>query len=364
MSDRVGSAATPQAVVQAAADYYVKDRGDASAYVIARYADGSVFEAGAGRARKGDKAPPTDRTIYRLASLSKLLEQPVFLKLHREGRINLDSCVTNYATAKLPPEFGEVTLRDLLDNRSGLPREFLDWWDVPVILGSGFFGTDIYCQFETREAVARELWRPKWRAAVRRHEPQYSNVGFGLLGSLVEDATRQTLPELVESELAGRYGLVDTSYEPVGDQTNRLADACAGDLPYLYHKGWRVPDHRLGTGLRATGGLFSTPHDCLRVLGRYWELFDAYSKIRPLAEAKDADVYCLCRVKIFDDGRRVLYRLGMIYGGATFVGFDVDTRAVVLVFRNATDWPDEPQDFALLSRLSSFAPSAEKTKNR
>ena len=168
----------------------------------------------------------------------------------------------------------------------------------------------------------------------------------------------------MDEELCRPYGLKDTTYEPSGEQTNRLADACAGDLPYCFPRGARVPDHRLGDGLRATGGLFSTPHDCLRVMGLYGELFDAYDKIRPLAEARDEDVYCLCRVKIFDDGRRVLYRIGMIYGGATFVGFDVDTRAFVLVFRNATDWPDEPQDFALLARLATLAPVAGQTKNR
>ena len=349
IDDRLAGAASPQEIAQATADYYVADAQDESCAVAVVTPEGTTF-ACAGAA--------TAHTLFRIASLSKLFLHPVLLNLHAEGRLNLDRPVTAYAKLDLPPEYGAVTLRDLLLNRSGLPREFILRWepfDMLVAFSCGFFGTHIYAAFDTRERFARMTWRPWWRHAVRARREIYSNVGFGLLGMAVEDALGKPLEALLRDELTGPRHLADTTYEPTGDQTNRLTRACAGHLPWLVRRRHEVPDNRLGDALRATGGLFSSAADCAALFASYWPLVDAQLREREIASCPDEAVFGLLRVHVLPSGRRVLYRAGMIYGGASFVGFDPGTRTVVVILRNVTSWPDK-RGFAVMAALRARQP--------
>ncbi len=347
IEDRLATAGSPQTVAQAVADYYVQDAEDESCAVAIVSPQGTAF-AHAGAA--------TERSLFRIASLSKFFLHPILLKLHAQGRLNLDQPVTSCSKLALPPEYGRITLRDLLLNRSGLPREFIVRWeplDTWTAFSCGFFGTDIYAAFETRDDFVRMTWRPWWRHAVRARREIYSNMGFGLLGTAVEDALGKPLEEILRAELTVPRALADTTYEPCGDQTNRLTRACAGHLPWLTRRGGDVPDHRLGEALRATGGLFSSAADCATLFSAYWSIVDAQLKERDINAYADEAVFGLLRVKVLPDGSRVLYRVGMIYGGASFVGFDLRTRTVVVILRNVTSWPDR-RGFAVLEALRNI----------
>ena len=46
----------------------------------------------------------------------------------------------------------------------------------------------------------------------------------------------------------------------------------------------------------------------------------------------------------------LLNHSGMIYGGASFVGFDPETRTIVVILRNVTSWPDK-RGFAVMEKL-------------
>ena len=116
-----------------------------------------------------------------------------------------------------------------------------------------------------------------------------------------------------------------------------------------------MPDHRLGDALRATGGLFSSAADCAALFASYWPLVDAQLREREIASCPDEAVFGLLRVHVLPSGRRVLYRAGMIYGGASFVGFDPGTRTVVVILRNVTSWPDK-RGFAVMEALRAHQP--------
>lgn len=350
IGDRLGAARTPAEIAQATADYYVRDAGDDSCSVAIVTPSGVVF---------ADAGPADRHTLYRTASLSKLFLQSVLLKLQAEGRINLDRPVGTCSRLDLPPEYRTVTLRDLLHNRSGLPREFMLRYEpgsMFAALSCGCFGTDVYGSFQTREDFAREAWRPWWRHAARHKREIYSNVGFGLLGTAVEDVLERSLEDVVQRELVVPLGLVDTTYEPRPEQTNRVARACAGQLPWFTPRGREVPEHRLGSALRATGGLFSSTSDCAAFCASYWKVLDELLQERVLDAYRDDELYGLLRARTLSSGRRVLYRAGMIYGGASFVGFDPVDRTVVIILRNVTSWPDD-RGFAVMDALARARPS-------
>ena len=349
MEDRLAEAGDVQSAAQAAADFYVNDGGDDTCVVgVVRGEEGVPVFAHAGEA--------DEHSLYRIASLSKLFLAPVVLGLHRQGRIDLDRPVTAYSRLDLPPECSRVTLRSLLENRSGLPREFLTPWnpvDMFTAFRCGFVGSHIYAGFDTRESFARELRRSRWRSAMREGGNVYSNMGFGLLGMTVEDALGSDLETILADELTRARGYADTTYEPHGDQTNRVTRACAGHLPWFVRRRHEVPDHRLGDALRAAGGLFSSAADCLSLCRSAWPALDAMMKDRPIESLEDESVYGLLRVHVLRNGRRILYRAGMIYGGASFAGYDPDTRTLVVILRNVTSWPDR-RGFEVMERLNSL----------
>ena len=346
MRDRLADARDIREVAQAAADFYVSDGDDDTCVVgIVRGAGEPVFACAGGA---------DEHSLYRIASLSKMFLYPVLLQLHAEGKLDLDRPFSVYSKLNLPPECARVTLRDLLENQSGLPREFLTPWnpvDMWTAFSCGFVGTHIYADFDTREGFAREMWRPCWRAAMRKGGNVYSNMGFGLLGMTVEDALGRDLETILAEKLTRPRGLADTTYFPQGDQTNRLTRACAGHLPWFVRRRHEVPDHRLGDALRATGGLFSSVSDCLTFFRSCWPIVDNYIKDRPLESYPDEAVYGLLRVHVLSNGRRIVYRAGMIYGGASFAGYDPSTRTLVVILRNVTSWPDR-RGFDVMERVA------------
>ena len=290
--------------------------------------------------------------IFRIASLGKLYIHLALLRMERKGRIDLGTSARAASHFDLPPEYGEVTLRDLITGKSGLPREFLNPWnplDWHTALMCGLVGTHIYGGFETKDDFAAGLVSSRTLSLVRERRPQYSNMGFALLVQCAEDMTGRTIDAILNDELVVPLGLEDTSFTPVGEANDRLTPPCAGKLPWLYRRGSVVPEHRLGPALRGTGSVCSSAADCAKVFREYWKVIDSRLARNPLYTLSDGWSCGLLNVRTLKGGRRILYRFGMIYGGSSFVAFDPGSRRFLVILRNVTSWP-AAEDFELSSR--------------
>ena len=278
--------------------------------------------------------------------------------MEREGRIDLGVSARAASHFNLPSEYGAVTLRDLISGRSGLPRDFLNPWnplDWHTAFCCGLFGTHIYEGFDSRCDFAEELTSRRTRSFLREHRTLYSNVGFALLVLCVEDLTGKTVDEILRDELVVPLRLEDTSFCPVGEAVDRLTPACAGKLPWLCRRGSVVPEHRLGPALRGMGSVFSSASDCVKVFREYWKVIDAALARCPLETLGEGEMCGLLHVRTLKGGRRILYRFGMIYGGASFVAFDPSSRQVLVILRNVTSWP-AAEDFELAARHFGLEP--------
>ena len=305
----------------------------------------------------GDAIAGDPHRIFRIASLGKLFVELALRRMEAEGRIDLDSSVRAASKLDLPPDFDAVTLRDLLGNRSGLPREFLNPWnplDWHTALMCGLVGSHIYGGFETIEDFRAELTSRRSRAFLRERVPQYSNVGFALLTLCVEDMTGLTIDEIIHDELVVPLNLADTSCCPVGEARDRLTQPCAGKLPWLFRRGSVVPEHRLGPALRGIGSVFSSASDCAKVFKAYWRIVDSSLSGKRLADCSENDALGLLHVHELKDGRRILFRFGMIYGGGSFVAFDPQSRRFLVILRNVTSWP-AAEDFEMSARFFALA---------
>lgn len=274
----------------------------------------------------------SDHRIFRVGALTRVLMEPVLWRLEDSGRIDFDRPVCDCLADRLPPEFGRITLRDLHENRAGLPPTLSDPWcfgDLMSAAGDRLFGLGLYAGFDSRDEFVLRLWHPKVRRQIERGEAVRSDVGYALLMLAIVDQLGETPEALCRKYLVEPYGLKDTGFLPPSEtEAVRLTPPCAGTVPWLWLRGMEVAETRGGEISCLVGGLYSSASDVLRV---------AYVILPHLDRAK-----AQLESHRYDFGRTVWYQTGTTGGGYGFLGLDPVDRRAVVILRNATD--DEPEE--------------------
>jgi CubicO group peptidase (beta-lactamase class C family) len=149
-----------------------------------------------------DPVPMTMETVFDLASVTKVMATTMAVMLLADrGALTLDAPVSRYLPDFTEDGKQEITLEHLLTHRSGLSQ----WQPV-------------YYQASTpTEAYAFIRDFPlAWAVGAERH---YSDLGFMLLGLIVERVTGLTLDGVLGAELYEPLGLRNTGYR--GERVER-----------------------------------------------------------------------------------------------------------------------------------------------
>ncbi|MEA9983766.1 MULTISPECIES: serine hydrolase domain-containing protein [Subtercola] len=217
---------------------------------------GVLFAHGRGEFQlDGHRRAPGADTVYRIASMSKSFLAAAILVLEEQGLLSLSDRVGIHLPEFADPvdRFGAplpVTLEMLLSNASGLPEDN-GWADDELALSRDDF-----------VAIVAEGLR---FAGVPGDGYQYSNIGFWMLGVVVENVTGQPFAEFARDALLTPLGLNDTHYD---------ADAYPSgeNAPFLAH-GYSTFDEGVtwnerpvvGTGIGGcAASMFSTVGDIAR----------------------------------------------------------------------------------------------------
>lgn len=160
-----------------------------------------VAEAAAGRLRRSRRAAAvTPATVFDLASLTKPLATTVLLlDAVARRRLDLDARLDRLRPAFRGTPAGGATVADLLGHVAGLPA----WW--PLYAESRGAG------WRDRERVIVRLAR---LSTAPRTAVAYSDLGFLLLGRIVEEAAGAPLDRLFAERVAGPLGLAATRFVP------------------------------------------------------------------------------------------------------------------------------------------------------
>lgn len=148
--------------------------------------------------------PMTEDTIFDIASLTKCLATAVaVLQLYEQGRVQLDEPVQTYLpefNAGNDPRRAQVTLRMLLTHTSGIGGD---------LSHQGPWGLT---EADKAGGVHRALTAPlEFGPGEMFH---YSDIGFIILGTLVETMTGQPLDTYVHDHVFAPLGMIDTRYLP------------------------------------------------------------------------------------------------------------------------------------------------------
>lgn len=149
--------------------------------------------------------PMTEDTIFDLASLTKsLATATAVLQLCEQGRAGIDEPLQTYLPDFNPaddPRRAEVTLRMVLTHTSGLAGD--------LSVGGPPWGLD---RSDNAEGIRRALTTPL--AFPPGEVFHYSDIGFILLGAMIEKITGEPEDVYVQSNVFGPLGMTDTRYLP------------------------------------------------------------------------------------------------------------------------------------------------------
>jgi CubicO group peptidase (beta-lactamase class C family) len=243
----VGMSASRLATINRVVERGIKAGGYPGAAVVVGRKGAVVWEKGFGHLGwTADASSVTaDKTIYDLASLTKVVgTTTAVMILYDEGKIHLDDKVVKYI-----PEFTgggreNVTIRHLLEHRSGLPAG-RDLWRLA------------HTPEEARAAViSTELFAPPGQYY------EYSDLGADMLGFVVEAVSGQRLDQFLEARVFAPLGMHDTHFRPDASLRGRIAPTELTP-PRGYPLRGEVHDenaYALG-GVAGHAGLFSTASD-------------------------------------------------------------------------------------------------------
>jgi CubicO group peptidase (beta-lactamase class C family) len=221
--------------------------GYPGAAVVVGRKGATVWQKGFGHLGWTSDSPSVipDQSIYDLASLTKVIgTTTAAMILFDEGKLVLDEKVTHYLPAFTGGLKDVVTVRELLEHRSGLPA-----------------GRDLWRHAHTPEE-ARQLvldtpleYRPDAGQV-------YSDLGADILGMVVESVAAMPLDQFLATRVFTPLGMRDTGFRPADSLVYRIAPTEVSP-PRGYPVRGEVHDENafaLG-GVAGHAGLFGTASD-------------------------------------------------------------------------------------------------------
>lgn len=231
--------------------------------------------AAAGRLSTEPVGPPVRlNTIYDLASLTKPLATVTsILMLIQRGKLNLDDPVQQYLGELDSAPIGRATVRELLTHRSGLPG-----WRPLYERLEGTCGPTIRpgAVVAQRQDVLRVI-RDESLIYARGDRSLYSDLGFILLGCLVERITAMSLDRWFEEEIAGPLNAWPLLFSPAQKSDIEVSSIAPTEYDERRHcllQGEVHDDNAAAMGgVAGHAGLFGTAESVLAVSGAWLQAY-------------------------------------------------------------------------------------------
>jgi CubicO group peptidase (beta-lactamase class C family) len=312
-------------------DAFLQDQGFSGAVLIAQD-DQILLNKGYGYADRNRMTLNTPQARFPIGSVTKQFTAMAILMLQAEGKLNLQDPVCEYI-ADCPAAWREVTLYHLLTNSSGIPDFF-----VPCFSNSQDF----------EEAITEAVGQPLQFQPGEQYS--YSNVGYHLLGEVIEQVSGQPYGEFLQRAIFTPLGMKDTGFEDEGYQTVGYVNAFLRACPFEL------------SALGSEGGLYSTVEDMYR-----WD--QALYTDQLIAQALLDEMFT-AHVRMPDKflggelgygygwavgqqfGRRMVMHGGLIYGFTSVIVRYPDDRLAVIILSNQQNYSGGTLTAGVLQRVA------------
>lgn len=152
------------------------------------------------------------KTIYRAASISKVITGVGIMKLYNDGLIDIEAPLTDYL-----PDFSiksryenssPITIKSLMTHRSGLPRDA----NIPPYVLDPVTIKDVVDSLKTTYQSYPVNYRAK-----------YSNAGLTVLGRVIEVVTGQSFNEYMKENILNPIGMTESTFHYDDSMEERVA---------------------------------------------------------------------------------------------------------------------------------------------
>jgi D-alanyl-D-alanine carboxypeptidase len=200
------SKATVAAIVDSMAKVYMAEKGPASISIAISRGTEILVERAWGVVDVTTKRPATPATVYKIGSVSKQFTAVLLLKQVERGKLSLTDSIGRYLTTGLRPEWKPLIIEQLLNHTAGMQN-------------------DLKREGRPEEEVSPETMIAWAARDTMRFAPgsrwAYSNVGYLLLGALVEQLYGKPYGAALQDEIARPLGLTTLRWctDPARDTT-------------------------------------------------------------------------------------------------------------------------------------------------
>ena len=284
-----------------------------------RQGERPVYLRGYGWASLQPRVPAQPGTVYEIASLSKQFTAAAILQLAQQGKLQLEAPAAQYLP-ELPAVAQTITVRQLLHHTSGLPRNNF----LYVVLSQ----TQPYPPGTVLATYEQSLKSLSFDPGTAW---EYSNMGYFMLGAIVENVSGMSYADYLAKYVFGSAGLSATSYclEPPTDLAQGYATAGAY---------WELAQPENLSLDFAAGGICSTARDLIiwqqaLTSGRVIEPASYQAMTTPVTLLDGTQVPYGYGVKVGDyGGQPAIYHQGSIPGfGSVLAYYPDDDTAIVLL---------------------------------
>lgn len=203
-----------------------------------------------------------DRTLYQMASVSKMVTAWGIMKLVEDGMIALDKPANQYLKRwqfPMSQYSNKVTIRHLLSHTGGLDDLFGY---------AGFLPSESIQSLEESLTLTKDSTSGKSRGVTVAREPGqnwlYSGGGYTVLQLLIEEVTQQSFSDYMEKAILKPLGMEKSSF----DWEAIAASGRIDKLATSFDEELQPSPHRRYTAT-AAASLYATPQDMARFIQAY-----------------------------------------------------------------------------------------------
>jgi CubicO group peptidase (beta-lactamase class C family) len=306
------------------------DVGRETLGVVAAFLDGDRRSVTVyGQSGSPNHRPLDADTVFEIGSITKVFTALLFADMVLRGEVAADDPAAKFlpASVRMPDfEGAPITLMDLATYTSGLPR-------MPSNFAPKDWGNP-YIDY-TAERLYDYLSNHKLGFKPGKHY-EYANLGFGLLGHILELHAGKSYEELVVSRICAPLGMDDTRITLTSSMKQRLAQGHNAGLAPVSN--WDF------LALAGAGAFRSTTNDLLKFLKMCLGPADTpvaaaqkmtLSERRPRADQRDVGLGWFVSLRFGDE---LIWKSGGTGGYATFIGYSTKTRRNCVLLSNAADY--------------------------
>ncbi|MCY7291136.1 MAG: beta-lactamase family protein, partial [Ferruginibacter sp.] len=279
-----------------------------------------IFEKYQGSVNLDGKDLITATTPLHIASVTKTFTAMAILKLHEDGKLNIDDSLSKYFSDFNYPG---VTIKTLLNHRSGLPNYLYFMEKVGWPTDSIMQNKDVLKWLIERKGFIQDI-------GTADHRFNYCNTNYAMLALVIEKVTGNPYPAFMKEAIFDPIGMKNTFIHFLGNTKIRSKS--------FDWKGREIPDNNLDA-VYGDKNMYSTVGDLLlwdRVLKDTAFLsqktleaaYTPYSNERPGIKNYGLG----WRMNVYDDGKKIIFHNGWWHGNnASFIRLLKEDATIILI---------------------------------